>query len=78
MSQDPDLDRWEITTAAIGLRGAYKRCMDAYRDLIPSPGMSAASALPRSPCGVRVRLPAYFRGKANPRRVQFSSPGAYE
>ena len=36
MSEDPDLDRWEITRAIIGLRRAYKRAMDAYTDLIPN------------------------------------------
>ena len=36
MSQDTDLERWEITTAVIGLRGAHRRAMDAYRNgLIP-------------------------------------------
>jgi hypothetical protein len=33
VSENDSLDQWEITTAAIGLRRAYKRAMDAYRDL---------------------------------------------
>jgi hypothetical protein len=36
VSEDADLDRWQIATAVIGLRGAYGRRMDAYRDLIPN------------------------------------------
>jgi hypothetical protein len=37
VSEGTDLDRWEITTAVIGLRGAYERSMDAYdRGLIPN------------------------------------------
>ena len=43
MSQDTDLDRWEITTAVIGVRGAYKRAMDAYRDLIPTQEIAGVS-----------------------------------
>jgi hypothetical protein len=43
VSQDDSLDQWEITTAAIGLRGAYRRCMDAYRDLIPNQEIAAVS-----------------------------------
>jgi hypothetical protein len=43
VSEGTDLERWEITTAAIGLRGAYKRCMDAYRDLIPNQEIAAVS-----------------------------------
>jgi hypothetical protein len=34
VSEDPGLDRWEITRAIIGLRRAYKRAMDAYSDLL--------------------------------------------
>jgi hypothetical protein len=45
VSQDTDLDRWEITTAIIGLRGAYKRCMDAYRDLIPNQEIARVSVV---------------------------------
>ena len=43
MSQDTDLDRWEIATAVIGLRGAYKRCLDAYRDLIRNQAIARIS-----------------------------------
>ena len=43
MSQDTDLERWEITTAVIGLRGAYNRAMDAYRDLFPNDRIAGVS-----------------------------------
>jgi hypothetical protein len=33
----------EIATAIIGLRGVYKRAMDAYRDLIPSQEIAGVS-----------------------------------
>jgi hypothetical protein len=45
VSRDTDLERWEITTAIIGLRGAYKRCMDAYRDLIPNQAIAGVSVV---------------------------------
>jgi hypothetical protein len=45
VSQDTDLERWEIETATIGLRGAYKRCMDAYRDLIPNQAIAGVSVV---------------------------------
>ena len=41
MSQDTDLDRWEIATAVIC--GAYKRCLDAYRDLIRNQAIARVS-----------------------------------
>jgi hypothetical protein len=43
VSEDADLHRWEIATAVIGLRGAYKRAMDAYRDLIPNQEIAGVS-----------------------------------
>jgi hypothetical protein len=44
VSQDTDLERWEITRAVISLRGAHKRAMDAYRDgLIPNQEIAGAS-----------------------------------
>jgi hypothetical protein len=43
VSQDTDLDRWEITTAIIGLRGAYRRAMDAYRNLISNQEIAGVS-----------------------------------
>jgi hypothetical protein len=43
VSQDTDLDRWEIATAVIGLRGAYRRAIDAYRDLIPNQEIAGVS-----------------------------------
>lgn len=43
MSQDTDLERREIATAIIGLRDAFKRCMDAYRDLIPNHAIAGVS-----------------------------------
>jgi hypothetical protein len=45
VNQGTDLERWEITTATIGLRGAYKRCMDAYRDLIRSQEIAGVSVV---------------------------------
>jgi len=41
VSQDTDLDRWEIATAVIC--GAYKRCLDAYRDLIRNQAIARVS-----------------------------------
>jgi hypothetical protein len=35
VTQSDSLDRWEIITAVIGLRGAFRRCISAYHDMIP-------------------------------------------
>lgn len=43
MSEDSDLDRWEIVTAVIGLHGAYRRAMDAYGDLIRNQEVAGVS-----------------------------------
>jgi hypothetical protein len=44
VGQDAELERWEITTAVIGLRGAYRRGMDAYdRGLIPNQEIAGVS-----------------------------------
>jgi hypothetical protein len=45
VSEEADLDRWEITTAVVGLRGAHKRAMDAYRDLVPNQEIAGVSVV---------------------------------
>jgi hypothetical protein len=43
VSEDPDLDRWEITRALISVHGAYQRAMDAYTNLIPNQETAGAA-----------------------------------
>ena len=60
MSEDTDLERWEITRALISLRGAYKRAMDAYGDLIRNQEIAGVSVRRVRVLGVRAgRAAAY-------------------
>jgi hypothetical protein len=45
VADDQDIDEWAVTTAALGLRASFQRCIEGYRAQIPRQEVVAVSTV---------------------------------